>query len=63
MSIVEYINAKRLTESCQLLKASDRSITEIAHMVGFRSSSYFNLKFRELFNCTPMDYRKNTSIG
>ncbi|CAG9296095.1 helix-turn-helix domain-containing protein [Celerinatantimonas diazotrophica] len=53
-----YLNRIRLCQSSKLLKNSQISITDIAYQCGFNDSNYFSNKFHQLFNNTPMQYRK-----
>ncbi|NLC67425.1 MAG: helix-turn-helix transcriptional regulator [Clostridiaceae bacterium] len=41
ISIMEFINRKRLVEAKKLLKYTNLSITDISNMVGFNSVSRF----------------------
>jgi len=53
-SPITYLNRLRIAEAKRLILATDRSITEIAHHVGFNSSQYFATVFKEF---TDMDAR------
>ncbi len=55
---IEYLKSYRLQRACNLLVNSRRSVTDISHICGLGSSSYFGKVFREYFACTPNDYRK-----
>jgi AraC-like DNA-binding protein len=59
ISIIEFINRKRLAEAKKLLKYSDYSITDISGMVGFNSVSRFISLFREEYGKTPNNFRKS----
>ena len=54
---VQYINARRLDAACKLLATTDRPVSVIASMTGFRSASYFSRVFRRAFGRTPSEYR------
>ena len=55
----EYITKTRIQKAKELLIVnSDMSITDIAHMSGFQSSSYFASVFRKHTNMTPEQFRK-----
>lgn len=54
----EYLTGLRLEQATQLLRDSDRSITDIAFSVGFGDSSYFSRVFKERYQQTPSQYRK-----
>ena len=53
-----YLNRYRLGRSLDLLRTSDKSVTEIALSVGFGSASYFAEIFHKYFGTTPTEYRK-----
>ena len=63
-SVVEYMTYIRSQKAQQLLRESDRSITEIADLCGFGNITYFEKVFKEATGQTPVQYRKNvvTSI-
>ncbi len=53
--LVEY----RIEQAKFYLSGSDRSISEIASLVGFNSFSYFSKTFRSLVGSTPSEYRSS----
>lgn len=57
MSPQEYIVKVRIMEATYMLKASDRSIAEIAQACGFRSLSNFHTAFKRIVGKTPAQYR------
>ncbi|WP_299393323.1 AraC family transcriptional regulator [uncultured Gelidibacter sp.] len=59
LTICEYIRSVRLTKSEDLIINTDLNISEIVYSVGFTSRSYFSKIFKERFDCTPSDYKKN----
>lgn len=54
---ISYINNFRIQKSCVLLNETDKNISEIANLVGFENTSYYNKKFLEIMKCTPSKYR------
>jgi len=58
MSPTDYILAARLRRACQLMRASTRSITDIALSCGFNDSNYFARCFRSRFQMSPSAYRR-----
>lgn len=52
-----WLRETKIDEAKGLLKQSDRSITQIAHDLGFASSQYFATVFRKRTGKTPRDYR------
>lgn len=57
-SLVEYINEYRLKKAAELLRETDKSVTEISNECGFENSSYFGKLFKDAFATTPFKYRK-----
>lgn len=58
MTIFDYILYYRIQMSLPIL-ASDKSITEVAYMVGFSSPSYYTQIFKRYLKCTPLQYKKS----
>lgn len=54
----KYLCAYRIEKSTILLKTTDMSISEISEKVGFNSFCYFSKLFKEIYNCSPSEYRK-----
>lgn len=53
----EYINRRRIEEAQQLLISSEKSIKEIAHQLGFTSSTYFARVFKDQLGISATRYR------
>lgn len=58
-STSEFIRVVRLNRAAQLLKQQHDTITQIAFLVGFNSSSYFSRAFYKHFGVSPSDYVEN----
>ncbi|MFD2917628.1 hybrid sensor histidine kinase/response regulator transcription factor [Psychroserpens luteus] len=56
MTTSEFIRSQRLKLAIGLLKKSDATVSEIAYQVGFNTPSYFIKCFKEVYNCTPLEY-------
>jgi AraC-like DNA-binding protein len=50
----------RLSEANRALTETDLQVTEIAFKVGFGNVSHFNRVFKEHFEITPVEFRRNT---
>lgn len=50
---MEYLRSIRLKNAKKMLRSNELSITQIAQLCGFNSSSYFTKSFREVFGETP----------
>ncbi len=58
-TLMEYITAKRIETSCNMLRYSDYSISDIAEFLAFSSPSYFCDIFKKQTGMTPNEYRKH----
>ncbi|MCI5563975.1 MULTISPECIES: AraC family transcriptional regulator [Intestinimonas] len=63
ISPINYLISRRIQESRYLLSTTDHSLSQIAHMLGFSSPSYFSQSFRKLSGMSPMEYRKQQRSG
>ncbi len=59
MNFKEYLNSQRLEEAEKLLLGTNKHIGEIAAEVGFKNARSFSNIFREAYNVTPAEYKKN----
>ncbi len=55
----QYLHRIRFDRSCELLRNTERSITEIAFDCGYTSSQYFSETFRKQARITPSEYRRS----
>jgi AraC-like DNA-binding protein len=62
LSIIEFINTKRISETAFLLQNTNKAISEIAISVGFNSQAFFIKLFKRIYGMTPMQYRKRHII-
>lgn len=58
VSPIAYLNTYRMSLAADLLSNTDKSIAEIASLVGVKDSFYFNKLFRKNFLLSPSKYRK-----
>ncbi|KAA1261310.1 HTH-type transcriptional activator RhaS [Rubripirellula obstinata] len=56
---ISHLIELRISRACELLKNTERSITEIAFDVGFNDSNYFARQFRKILNVSPSTYRQS----
>lgn len=54
-----YIKEQKLLKANQLLVVTDFSVSEICYEVGFSDTSHFTKIFKQKYNATPTEYRKN----
>ncbi|MDZ7608325.1 MAG: AraC family transcriptional regulator [Cyclobacteriaceae bacterium] len=57
----KWLLQKRLDLSCRMMHNMDKRINEIALESGFESVTHFNRVFKERYNKTPSDYRRQIS--
>jgi AraC-like DNA-binding protein len=57
-TIFQHIITARINYGKQLLRFSDKSVEEIAHLCGFNDQSYFARQFKKAENLTCFAYRK-----
>jgi YesN/AraC family two-component response regulator len=62
LSIIDFINRKRLFEAEKLLKTTDYNVTEICYKVGFSSVNYFIKQFKHTYNTTPKKFKDSMNI-
>lgn len=58
-TVSEYINARRVEKSVELLTKTDLSIEEISQKSGFSSASYYSKTFKKLKGVSPLQYKKH----
>ncbi|MEM9887202.1 MAG: helix-turn-helix domain-containing protein [Bacteroidota bacterium] len=54
----EFIRLYRLQKGRDLLKTTDRTVSEVAYDVGFTDPNYFSRAFQKIYGLTPSEYRK-----
>lgn len=58
LSFQKYVQDIRAKESCRLLVSTNKSIQEIAELVGYSDMKYFHQMFKQQIGTTPSMYRK-----
>ena len=53
-----YLSRMRMYKVGELLNDPSLKVYEIADRLGYKNMTYFNAKFKEYFNTSPRDYRK-----
>ena len=62
-SFLEFLNARRLEQACQLLMETDWTAVMIARYIGLGSAGYFHRLFMREMQVSPMEYRKLHKIS
>lgn len=58
-TVFEYLNLLRINEACNLLRISDRKLTDISLSVGFTDYKFFVYCFKRYTGKKPSEYRKS----
>ncbi len=58
-----YIRHVKLSKARTLLRITDKTVTEIAHIIGYINTSKFTEAFRKLYGETPSSYRKSCVLS
>ena len=59
----DFVNETRIMHAQKLLAETDNSMQEIAFNCGYANTSYFNRQFRKYCNVTPIEFKKQITIG
>ena len=59
ISVIDYINKKRIKESIKLMKKTDLQIQAIAEKVGINDISYFSRLFKKEIGKSPTQYKND----
>ena len=57
MNLSVYLTKTRMKKAVELLKTGQYRISDIAEMVGYKTSAYFAEQFKKEYGCNPKDYR------
>jgi len=59
-SFSQYLSDQRISHACNLLIQTDKSISEISDLCGYRSSSHFCKVFKDQLGQSPYQYKKSS---
>lgn len=60
-SVTDFINLKRVESAKLYLQSGQKSITEVAFMVGFNDVNYFSRVFKKVTSMTPSQFMKEVN--
>ena len=63
ITIMDYINKRRIYNSLEELKNTDYSMVKIAMNNGYASQEYFSETFSKIIGVNPLTYRKFTKVN
>ncbi len=58
MPVASYMKQYRIRKAAELLRSTDKSVSEIASEVGYESQSKFSAAFKDIMKILPTDYRR-----
>ncbi len=58
---LQYLRRQRLDKATELLRTTERTVSEIGYACGFEDSNYFSRVFRKEMGSAPRNYRKGRS--
>lgn len=61
-TVTEYIRHVRLETARELLRTTDLNISQVVYTIGFTSRSYFSKIFKEKYELTPYEFKKQAYI-
>jgi AraC-like DNA-binding protein len=62
LSTANYIRHVRLQKAAELLDSTDKTIGEIAELVGFHEPGYFSASFSDCYKASPSEWRKSRNV-
>ena len=54
---MRYLSRRRIERAQDLLRATNLTVTEVCHLVGYTSLGTFSSRFRELVGASPSEYQ------
>lgn len=58
-----YLSRRRIERAQDLLRATNLTVTETCHAVGFSSLGSFSSRFREVVGESPRDFQRRYAVG
>jgi two-component system, response regulator YesN len=58
ISVIDYIQKKRIDEAAFLIEQGRQSITDISELVGFSGYTYFCKVFKDIKGMTATEYKR-----
>jgi AraC-like DNA-binding protein len=63
LSPAAHVSRRRVERAQDLLRATNLTVTEVCHAVGFASLGSFSSRFRDLVGESPSDFQRRWSAG
>ncbi|MCC6776097.1 MAG: helix-turn-helix domain-containing protein [Hyphomicrobiales bacterium] len=62
-TFVQLVTEKRMDRARELLSFTDTHISKIAYSSGFEDPNYFCKRFKQLYGCTPLEFRATHAVA
>ena len=62
-NITDYIQERRVSAACFLIRTTSKSISKVAQETGFSDANYFTKVFKKKTGMTPREYRQRWKDG
>lgn len=59
VSLVDYVTGEKIQRIQQLLRTTNRSVSDIALEFGYTNMPYFSQVFKKSVGCSPLEYRRS----
>lgn len=63
ISPAAHLSHRRIERAQDLLRATNLTVTEVCHAVGYSSLGSFSSRFRELVGCSPSEFQRRYADG
>jgi AraC-like DNA-binding protein len=63
VSPAAHLSQRRIERAQDLLRATNLTVTEVCHAVGYSSLGSFSSRFRELVGCSPSEFQRRYAHG
>ena len=63
MNFRDYIMKLRIERSCDLLRNTDKTVSEISELVGYSDPAFFYRSFKKHLGMSPAEYRRSRSVS
>lgn len=60
---MRYLTRRRIERAQDLLRATNLTVTEVSHLVGYSSLGTFSTRFRELVGVSPSAYQRGYALS
>ena len=62
MSFRDYLTKVRIEKACDFIRLTDKTVSEVASLVGYDDDTFFYRAFRRCLGMTPMEYKAKRRV-